>query len=83
MQPITHQKHSPQKRLTVDLTVGTTYACRWGPNARAWSDSSTQEVGTLSDKELKAALETLMASLCVDAEDVEDEVETATRAVAW
>lgn len=37
----------------------------------------------MSDKELKAALETLMASLCVDAEDIEDEVETATRAVAW
>ena len=37
----------------------------------------------MSDKELKAALESLMASLCVDAEDVEDEVETAQRAVAW
>jgi hypothetical protein len=37
----------------------------------------------LSDKELKAALETLMASLCVDAEDIEDEVETATRAALW
>jgi hypothetical protein len=37
----------------------------------------------MSEKELKAELENLMASLCVDAEDVEDEVETAQRAVFW
>jgi len=38
----------------------------------------------LSEKELEAQLEELMSSLvCLDADDVDDEVETATRAVVW
>jgi hypothetical protein len=38
----------------------------------------------MSEQELQEALEELMDSLaCVDADDVEDEVETAARAVFW
>jgi hypothetical protein len=37
----------------------------------------------MTEQELSAALQELMASVCVDTDDVEDEVETAQRAVIW
>jgi hypothetical protein len=37
----------------------------------------------MTEEELTEALRELMASVCVDTDDIEDEVETAQRAVIW
>lgn len=43
-----------------------------------------KEVNPLTEQQIQEQLEELMDSLaCLDAEDVEDEVETATRASFW
>ena len=37
----------------------------------------------MSSEELQMILDELLSTTCVDSEDVEDEVETAQRAVRW
>lgn len=37
----------------------------------------------MTEEEVKEALEEILDTLCIDEEDVEDEVETAQRAVFW